>query len=207
MRSSIVHALVFTTLVTLTACKPKQQVDLSVGVPADRATVIVLSDQKGIAHRPLQVEPGEVNVLIFTTTDCPIANAYAPEIGRLIKAYDPARVHFFLVHVDRTLTREAAMKHAADFSYECPVLIDRDHALVRAVGATITPEAVVMGPANHIVYQGRISDLYPEIGQRRFEATKHDLREAIDAALAGREPRNPRTQAVGCAIPGWVDSR
>ena len=110
-------------------------------------------------------------------------------------------MQFFLVHVDEALTREEAAKHARDFGYQCPVLIDRDHALVRRTGVTITPEVAVLGPGERRLYRGRIDNQQAALGKRRPAPTTHDLRDALDAILAGKPVKHPETKAVGCYIP------
>jgi hypothetical protein len=80
------------------------------------------------------------------------------------------------------------------------VLIDRRHELVRQLGATVTPEAAVIGAHGELLYRGRIDDGYVSLGKRRFEATTHDLRDALEAVLAGKPVAAPRTATVGCAI-------
>ena len=80
------------------------------------------------------------------------------------------------------------------------ILVDRKHALVTAAEATITPEVAVFSPAGKLVYQGRINDLYTGFGDRRNAASEHNLRDALEAVLAGKEVATPRTKAVGCLI-------
>ena len=41
-----------------------------------------------------------IRVLVFTTTDCPISNRYAPELERLHRDYGSRGVAFFLVYPD-----------------------------------------------------------------------------------------------------------
>ena len=49
-----------------------------------------------LALAPLRAaEP--IRVLVFTTTDCPISNRYAPEIQRLAAKYDN-KIRFVLVY-------------------------------------------------------------------------------------------------------------
>ena len=77
---------------------------------------------------------------------------------------------------------------------------DRDHALVKTAGATITPEAAVFDARQRLVYRGRIDDRFVELGRERPAATQHDLRNALTAALAGKPVSPSHTQAVGCFI-------
>jgi hypothetical protein len=63
----------------------------------------------------------------------------------------------------------------------------------------VTPEAALYSPAGR-VYRGRIDDWYVDVGRSRRQATQHDLRLRIDAALAGRPMTPAETEAVGCFI-------
>ena len=142
----------------------------------------------------------KATVIIFTLPDCPIANAYAPELGRLVADYTAKGVGFYLAHVDRDLTAADARKHAKDFGLKCPVLLDSQHALVKALGATKTPQAFLLGPAGQTLYHGRINNLFADYGQRRQTVTQHDLRDALDAVLAGKAVAQPVTEVIGCHI-------
>ena len=55
-----------------------------------------------------------------------------------------------------------------------------------------------------MVYRGRINDRFPRLGDSRAQARVHDLREAIEATLAGRPVAVPLSKAVGCYIPDLV---
>ena len=170
------------------------------GAPATQPAPLALVDVAGVVRHPLELGDAKAAVILFISVDCPISNGYAPEINRICKEYEEKGVAFYLVHADPELTAVDAKKHASAYGFTCPILIDRKHELVRRVGATLTPEAVVVGADGKTLYRGRIDDLYVALGKRRYEATTHDLRLALDAVLAGKAVPTPRTQAVGCAI-------
>jgi len=153
----------------------------------------VFRDINGKEQRPLKPE----SVLIFYWHDCPICNSYAQEIDRLCEAH--TNFSFFIVEVDPDFTRAAALKHAKDFALRPPVLLDSGHRLVRIAGATVTPEAVVFGKNKCVLYRGRIDNLYPNLSQRRAEATEHDLADALDAIASGK-PIKAQWPAMGCLI-------
>lgn len=160
-----------------------------------------LADTSGQFHEPLKsAADRKATVIIFTLPDCPIANAYAPEINRLVADYTAKGVGFYLAHVDRDLTAAGARKHATDYSLRCPVLLDSQHALVKALGATKTPQAFLLGPDGKTLYRGRINNLFADYGQRRQTVTQHDLRAALDAVLAGKPVSQPVTEVIGCHI-------
>lgn len=199
-------------LAALTACQPpelRQAPPSSAATPAPKLAHLTLSDVNLATHMPLLVEPGRVHVLIFVTQDCPIANSYAPEISRIRALYAASPVHFFVVHTDPSISVNQARQHAKDYGHECTVLLDPHHRLVGAVSATVSPEAVVIvnkdpGASSSqtyaVHYQGRIDNLYTGFGQRRAVASAHNLRAAIDTALAGTPVNPAKTKAVGCYL-------
>jgi thiol-disulfide isomerase/thioredoxin len=162
---------------------------------------ITLPDVTGKMVQPLVMEPEQhAAVLIFVTTECPICNAYAGEINRLNQAYATRGVRFFLVDVDLNLSAHDALQHAHEYSLSPTVLLDPNQVLAKKYAATTTPEVVLIDQTGSISYRGRIDDLYVSLGQRRYEAREHDLRDALDAVIAGRPVPVAVTQAVGCAI-------
>lgn len=162
---------------------------------------VEVQDVEGGKHWLFDGREGQAVVLVFWMQDCPIANAYAPEINRLAKEYTGRGVRWFVVQVDRQLTAEAARRHAHEYELTCPVILDHEQRLVREAGATRTPEVAVYSSDRALLYRGRIDDRYVDFGQRRAEPTTHDLREALEDILAGRAVAKPRTEPIGCDIP------
>ncbi len=182
------------------------QVCLGLGLLAFNSAIataapLELKDLEGQRQTPLVQKEKAATVLIFITTDCPVANKFAPEIKRIYEAYRERRVAFFLVQVDPDLSVAAARKHAQEYGYQCPVLLDRKHELVRQMHARVTPEAMVVSPAGEVLYRGRINDLQTDYGRKRGQPSVNDLRDALEAVLAGKPVPHPVTEAVGCIIP------
>jgi thiol-disulfide isomerase/thioredoxin len=170
----------------------------AVAIPASTPTV---ADIDGHVWTPLAAAKGETSLVIFVSADCPVSARYAPEIDRIASAYAPRGVHTFLVYADLTATIPSVRQNMASFhpGSRIPAIIDAGFALTTAADATITPEAFVYTPAGR-AYHGRIDDLYISIGKSRPQAQRHDLRDALDAVLAGRPVATPATSAVGCYI-------
>lgn len=162
---------------------------------------ITLPDVNGRKLQPLVIEAQErAIVLIFVTVDCPICNAYVGEMNRLSQAYANRGVRFFLVDVDVNLPAADVLQHAREYALTPTVLLDPNRLLARKYAATTTPEVILINQAGTISYRGRIDDLYISLGQRRYEAHEHNLRDALDAVVAGRPVPVAVTRAVGCAI-------
>jgi thiol-disulfide isomerase/thioredoxin len=160
-----------------------------------------LTDIDGNHHEPFDDESTSGLVLIFISTDCPIANGYQPLIKRLANEYQRDGVRIFMIHPSLTLSVEEARKHASEFGITTPVVIDTDQSIARRVGAKVTPQAFVFVPnQTHPVYQGRIDNVYAGYGKKRKVATTHDLADALEAVAAGRPVKNAETNAVGCFI-------
>jgi mono/diheme cytochrome c family protein len=79
------------------------------------------------------------------------------------------------------------------------VLKDAGAKLADRFAADRTPVAFVLDESRTVRYRGRIDDRYDK-GIQRAQATRHDLEEAIEAVLAGREVARPVTQTAGCFI-------
>ena len=146
------------------------------------------------------VNRAPVAVLLFVQTDCPISNRYAPTIARLHARFQPQGVAFYLVYPDRREDADAIRRHGREYGLPGQALRDVQHVLVKRVGATVTPEAVVLGARGNIVYRGRIDNRYMALDQVRPQPTRSDLVNALDAALAGRPPDPSVTEAIGCFI-------
>jgi hypothetical protein len=142
-------------------------------------------------------------VLIFAATDCPISNRYIPEITRLDRELSAKGVAFRWVFPNPGDTLPIVRKHLADFGLTTPALMDPQQDLVQMASAAVTPEAAVFTVKDgslHEVYHGRIDDRYIAFGKQRPQATRHELEEAIQAALAGRPVSAPAHGPVGCSI-------
>jgi hypothetical protein len=141
----------------------------------------------------------KATVFLFTRTDCPISNRYAPEVKRLYEQYGSQGIAFHLVYPDRDLTADAREKHRAEFGYPMDAQADPQHELVRKAGVHVTPEVAVF-VGDKLVYRGRIDDRYVDFGQSRATPAKRDLNEALAAIAGGKPLPFHETKAIGCAI-------
>jgi hypothetical protein len=160
-----------------------------------------LVDATSVARRPLAAPDGALAVVFLVSHDCLISNRYGPEIGRICAAYGSRGVSCRLVYVDPSLGDTDALTHAREHGHgDYPVFVDREHTLVRGLDAQIAPEVIVLNSRGGIAYRGRIDDQAVAWGVSRRRVRTHDLRDALDALVAGRPPAAPRTPPVGCFI-------
>ena len=185
--------------------KDRHNVDVTRVRPQDannRPTAILspLLDLEGRKVDPIRSQGDRAIVYLFTRSDCPISNRYAPEIQKLQAQFKPQGVSFCLVYPDPRATADSIRQHMQEYGYTCQALRDPEHVLVRWTGARVTPEAVVVLPSHEIAYRGRIDDRWVEFGTARRSPTRHDLKAALTAILAGKSIAVATTSAVGCFI-------
>ena len=162
---------------------------------------LMFTNLHGQAVTPLRAKGKQPAVLFFITHDCPVANKMMPEMRRIAKDFS-GKAQFTLVYTDPKLDLKMLAKHQTDFTLaQINSVHDRKHQLVRAVRATVTPEAVVVLANGVIAYRGRINNFYEDFGKPRRVVTQHDLRVALKAVLADQPAPKPRGDCIGCFIP------
>ncbi len=170
------------------------------GVFGSAAPKFSLADSAGATHTDAEWRAARASVIFFITTDCPISNGYVPEMNRIAHDYASRGVRVYAVMADTTTPLAEVQKHAKDYAFAFPVLLDPKQTLVRFTGASITPQAAVISAAGSMVYLGRIDNRVEGFGQQRPQATQHELRDALDEVLAGKPVAKPATKAIGCSI-------
>lgn len=143
----------------------------------------------------------DVLVVVVSCNHCPYVIAYEPRIVALAKEYAPSGVAWVAVNAnDATRYPDDGMQpmkvRARERGFPFPYLRDDSQAFVRALGARFTPEVFVFDKERKLRYHGRIDDNHRDASQ----ITSHDLRNALDALLAGKDPPVLETVAFGCSI-------
>jgi len=141
-----------------------------------------------------------VLVLVFLGTGCPTAKACEDTLISLQDSYRAQRVGFVAVNPNNQYlsppdTPAEMAKRAAAKGYNFPYLKDPGGSLARALGVTRTPQVCVLDEGRRLRYRGRVFD-----ARDPARVQRHDLREALDDLLAGREVRVPECPAFGCSV-------
>ena len=151
--------------------------------------------------KPFEDPKTKAVVLIFISPDCPIANAYHPQLKQMGERLGPQGVRFFLVHSSRDISIMVARKHAETFDLTLPVVLDADQSIARAVNATITPEAIVIARGRSLpIYRGAIDNRYAGYGKKRQFASQSFLQDALISYLVGEPIAVSKTTPIGCFI-------
>lgn len=193
MRNQLPRLIVLSGLLSLTA---------AVALAHAPSLHFSLQDASGKTYTDAAVAQHKATVILFVATDCPNSNTYAPVMARLYRDYSPRGVLFLNVYSDPSETAATIRKHDGDFQIAYPGLLDPHQTLARQTGARSTPEAVILAADGHELYRGRVDNRFVDFGKTRFQPTQNDLRDALDAVLAGQPVAHPVTKVLGCAIPG-----
>lgn len=165
------------------------------------AQQFTLRDTEGRVHDRAEWGRQAAVVIYFAMTDCPVSNSYVPELNRIHDAYAGRGALFLAVASDLKLTRTAAARYAKEYGYRFPVLLDPHRTLARLTGATISSQVAVLSATGRVLYLGRIDDRVEDFGVHRVRPRSTDLRDALEAVLAGRPVAHAVTKSIGCAIP------
>jgi peroxiredoxin len=129
-------------------------------------------------------------VVIFRSTLCPYSNSYNDLLKNMTAEYGRKRVLFVAIHSDRWENEADIRAHAGKHGHTFPVIRDPDGRLAKLLNARRTPEVFLIDGEGKLRYHGRIA---AKIGTP-------DLRNALDALLAGRRIEPAVTKAFGCSI-------
>jgi peroxiredoxin len=135
-------------------------------------------------------------VLVFVSTNCPYSNAYNDRMRDIAAAYAKKGVLFVGVNSNSTETVQDAVDHARKHGHTFPIVKDPGNKVADLYDARRTPEAFVIGKDGKLDYHGRID----ENSEDASKVVSPDLKNALDALLAGQPVAKAETKAFGCTI-------
>jgi thiol-disulfide isomerase/thioredoxin len=143
----------------------------------------------------------ELLVVVVSCNHCPYVIAYEPRLVAIASEYSARGADFLAVNAnDATRYPDDGMLpmkvRAREKAFPFPYVRDDSQAFVRALGARFTPEVYVFDEGRRLRYHGRIDDNHRDLAK----VSSHDLRNALDALLDGRDPPVAQTTAFGCSV-------
>lgn len=161
--------------------------------PGSKAPDFTLRDVSGnpVKYKSLK---GDITVVTFVATKCPISNDYNPRMNALYKDYSGKGVKFVFINSNSTEPAAEVEQHTkANFSFT--VYKDPDNIVADMFGAQVTPEVFVFDKDGILRYHGAIDD-----NRNESKVTTKSLRAALDAMLSGQAVPTAQTKAFGCTI-------
>ncbi|HEX8720108.1 MAG TPA: thioredoxin family protein [Pyrinomonadaceae bacterium] len=154
-----------------------------------------LPDADGREHSLASLKGKSGTLLIFIATRCPISNAYNERMQKL--ADDYRAKGFNVVGINSNSTEPAAevKQHAAEKGLTFAILKDPNNKVADRFNAQVTPEAYLLDASGKLVYHGRIDN-----SRYGYVITSNNLRDAVEATLAGKPVGKAEAKAFGCSI-------
>jgi peroxiredoxin len=142
-----------------------------------------------------------VLVVLFICNHCPYVQAVEDRIIALRRDYEPRGVQLVgMCSNDPTDypddRPQKLLERWREKDYGFPYLVDETQAVARAFDAVCTPDIYVYDRDRKLAYHGRIDDDW----QHPAKVRRHELREALDALLAGGRPAREQHHSIGCSI-------
>lgn len=169
-------------------------------VPQQQPGNIILLDLKGNKTSLASLKDHKATAIIMLSPECPLCQSYTLTINNLAKSYQAKGIGFIGVIPTKDFTLQSITDYRITYKPAIKLLRDPENKLVTLLGATITPEVFLLDRDGKIKYSGRIDNWAYELGKKRKVITEHNLKDAIEAVLAGKAVAVTKTKAVGCFI-------
>ncbi|UOR05630.1 redoxin domain-containing protein [Hymenobacter aerilatus] len=159
---------------------------------------------KNAANAPVSLSSyagSKAVVVVFISQNCPFSRSYQDRLNALASTYGSRGVQFLYVEAPINLdaandTQKLVLKSDSN---NITYLTDEGQKVSSQLGATKTPEAVVLQPAGNgfvVRYKGAIDD-NPQV---ESDVRQRYLAQVLDNLLAGRPAGVSDTRASGCLI-------
>lgn len=136
---------------------------------------------------------------VFLSDECIITQYYVPSLNDIWVQYGED-VDMVAIFPNFSSKAKKIKSFYDKYKLKIPHKTDYYKVLSKSLGATITPEAILLDTSGRIIYKGRIDNSYVQIGKRRRVVTAHELSDALKSISNDREIAIPQTEAVGCFI-------
>lgn len=134
-------------------------------------------------------------VLLFISVQCPVSNAYNERMEKLAADYKAKGIAVIGINSNVAEDVASVKTHATENKLSFPILKDAGNKIADRLGANVTPEAYFIDAGNKLLYHGRIDN-----ARNAAQVESSELRNALDASLAGKAVEKTEAKAFGCSI-------
>jgi peroxiredoxin len=140
---------------------------------------------------------GRPLAVVFSCCHCPYVVAWEDRLNDVARAYD-GRAGVLVVNSNAGYlgdSLEDMEERARKKSFAFPFLYDETQEVAESYGASRTPEVFLFDSDHRLAYHGT-----PDSDHQDPAGAKPYLADALEAVLAGREPKVQEVPPVGCTI-------
>jgi peroxiredoxin len=143
----------------------------------------------------------KILVVAFSCNHCPYVVGSEDRINRFYADYAPRGVAMVAINSNETEGHpgdsfDNMVQRAKDKAFKFTYVRDDSQQVALGYGALRTPHFYVFDKDRKLRYTGRMDDNPRNPGKE----TTHELRDAVDALLAGKQPQVPVTNPIGCNV-------
>ena len=144
----------------------------------------------------------QATLIMFICNHCPFVLHVNSELVKLANDYKNSGIGFVAISSNDVEnypqdSPELMKKHAEQAGYSFPYLYDETQEVAKAYDATCTPDFFLFDSELKLVYRGQLDNSRPSLEK---PVTGKDIRNALDAILAGKEVDQKQIPSMGCNI-------
>lgn len=165
------------------------------------AADIKMEDISGKSYALADLKKDNGLLVVFSCNTCPFVLDWEDRYPTVAEYCQASNIGFVVVNPNEAKrsgddSLEAMKKHAEEKSYNFPYVVDKNHQIADAFGATRTPELFLFDKDGKLSYKGALDD-----SQKDAEKVENFyIKNAVDKMMAG-EPIDPSiTKSIGCTI-------
>jgi peroxiredoxin len=172
---------------------------LPLGTPAPNFSLVNV-DAQTVSLGDLADAPALL--VIFMSNHCPFVIHVADHLAQLAQEYQARGVAIVAIASNDVAnypadSPEQMVAEAEQRGYTFAYLYDETQEVAQAYRAACTPDFFLFDAERRLVYRGQMDSSRPDSG---IPVTGEDLRAALDAVLAGKQPTADQRPSLGCNI-------
>ena len=149
-----------------------------------------------------QLKGKNATLVMFICNHCPYVLHINDELVRIAKEYEPKGVSLVAISSNDVVnypqdSPELMKELAENVGYTFPYLYDETQDVARAYDAACTPDLFLFDADLKCIYRGQLDNSRP---QNNLPVTGKDLRNALNAQLAGKPISENQIPSIGCNI-------
>jgi peroxiredoxin len=155
----------------------------------------------GKTYSPASFKDARLLIVLFSCNHCPYVVGSEERMIKFYNDYRPKGVAMIAINANETDQHptdgfEHMKTHAAEKKLPWPYVRDDSQDVALKYGALRTPHYYVFDKERKLRYTGRMDDNPRNPGKE----TTRELRDALDAILAGKKPSVELTNPIGCNV-------
>lgn len=148
---------------------------------------------------------GQPILVMFICNHCPFVQHIREALSQFARDYEGKKLAIVAIMSNDVEaypddSPEKMAEEVEKFSYSFPYLFDEDQSIAKAYGAMCTPDFFLFDRNKQLVYHGQFDKSRPT---NDIAPNGEDLRAAVDALLAEKEPLEKQAMSIGCGIK-WI---